>query len=360
MAGPNYGTLSTLDTLASTFQTIAEFGEDRATDQILALLTAHNKIAANLFDDLCDKTTDRQRRYGTPDNMLAIKTDEFGRSDPQKVSPGAVAGFPLDKYTVGVQYTRDYFDIASVAEVVAQSTAAMDGDVQRIISEIKRAIYSPTNYTFNDYLVNRLQAIPLQVRALLNADGLGIPAGPNGEIFNGSTHTHYLGVATPGTPLASEIVAALETVEEHYSDGNMIIAINRAQEPQIRAMTGNFVAMQPQMVVGPTTAAQIPGQMTPTVPIYNRMIGLFNGAEVWVKPWCIAGFVVPYITDQPKPLVMRTNEKGPQGFVLVAEDEKYPLRAKLFQRKFGVGVWNRTAMSVLDTLHTTYNAPVII
>jgi hypothetical protein len=310
-----WGTLHTIDTLNSNFQTVAQFGEDAANEQLQAMLAAHRVEADNLFADLVEPTTDKQRRYGTTDQLTMVKTE----------------------FTDNV-------------------IAMMDADVQRRMLELKRALFTPTNYTFNDYLVDRLSQIPLQVRALLNADGLGIPAGPNGETFDGATHTHYLGTAAFA---AADLQAALETVLEHYATGTAIIAIHRAQEIAVKAFAG-FVGMVPARIVGATTANQyVAGNPLDTVQLYNRQLGEFNGAEVWVKPWAISGYVTVYMTGQPKPLCMRTRNPGSGGLVVVAEDERHPLYARTYEAEYGLGAWSRTAAAILDVNHATYTAPAI-
>jgi hypothetical protein len=351
-----WGTLHTIDTLNSNFQTVAQFGEDAANEQLQAMLAAHRVEADNLFADLVEPTTDKQRRYGTTDQLTMVKTDEDGRPDAQKVSVGAVAGFPLELWTGSLGWTRKYIQTASVAEFADNVIAMMDADVQRRMLELKRALFTPTNYTFNDYLVDRLSQIPLQVRALLNADGLGIPAGPNGETFDGATHTHYLGTAAFA---AADLQAALETVLEHYATGTAIIAIHRAQEIAVKAFAG-FVGMVPARIVGATTANQyVAGNPLDTVQLYNRQLGEFNGAEVWVKPWAISGYVTVYMTGQPKPLCMRTRNPGSGGLVVVAEDERHPLYARTYEAEYGLGAWSRTAAAILDVNHATYTAPAI-
>lgn len=354
-----YGTLQTLDTLESTFQTVADFGEDNAYDQLQAMLDGHNRILNDLYSDLVDRTTDKQRRYGTTDSVDMVKTDEWGRPDAQKAAPGAVAGFPLDSYQFTHQMTRKYMQTASVAEMFGQVVAAMDSDVRNVTKVVKQALYRPTNYTFDDYLTNRQTSIPLNVRALLNADGLGIPAGPNGETFNGGTHTHYLVAATPGSPIAADYVNLLETVLEHYATGQAIIAINRAQEASIRAMA-NFTPILNANLFASDNSTRFGGVGTlDGVQLYDREIGQFNGAQVWVKPWVVAGYPVAYIRNQPKVLCMRSRNAVSGNFVLVADDERYPLRAKGFEREFGVGVWNRTGAAVLDIQNGTYTEPTI-
>jgi hypothetical protein len=352
-----YGTNTTFDTLRANYQTVADFGEDRAYDAVAAMLEAHNEIMATLYDDLLDRTTDRLRRYGTTDLMTMTKTDEMGRPPAQKIAPGAVAGFPLESFQGTWQGTRKYFEVVTVSELMGQVKAMQDADVQRLILEVQRAVFVPTNYTFDDYLVDHINNLPLPVKAFLNADSLGIPPGPNGETFDGTTHTHYLATASLVT---ANLVAALETVLEHYAAGQALIYINRGSETTIRAMTPNFVALQNMGIVGATTANQFAGVGTlKTVPIYNRLIGEFNGAEVWVKPWIPAGYIFIFLRNQPKPLVLRTRTATSGTLTLEARDERCPLRAETYEREFGVGVWNRTNGAILYTGGGTYTAPAL-
>jgi hypothetical protein len=352
-----YGHLSTLDTLASTFQSVADYGEDRLWEEsIRPLLDAHNRIMDEMFGEMAEPTVDRQRRYGTTDQMSFVKVDEFGRPDVQKAAPGAVAGFPLEAYGRSVGWTRKYFQNARVDEFMGQIMAIRDADIQRVILEVKRALFVPTNYTFDDYLVDHLSQIPLNVRALLNADGLGIPAGPNGETFDGTTHTHYLATASL---VAANLTAALETVLEHYNTGEAVIYLNRAQETAVTGLAG-FTLLQQVNLVGATTATQVMGNTRLNqVRLYNRQIGYYGGAEVWVKPWIPANYILVFIRNQPKPLAIRSRNPQSNNLVLVADDEKYPLRARTWEREFGVGVWNRMAAAVLQTNSGTYAAPTL-
>lgn len=346
-----YGTLSTFDTLASNYQSVAGYGEDRLWEEsIQPMLDAHNRIMADMMRDLGDTTTDRQRRYGTTDVMKMTKTDEFGRPDAQKVAVGAVAGFPLDSYQGTIQWTRKYFQNATVSEFTGQVQAMMDGDVQQVILEVKRALFTPTNYTFQDYLVDR---VDIPVKALLNADGAGIPVGPNGETFDGSTHTHYLGT---GSFVEANLTSLQETVLEHYGSGECVIYINRAQEATVRGFTG-FTKVEHVNITPSDNTARVFSPRLNAVQIYNRLIGYFNGAEVWVKPWVPASYVVAFLRGQGKVLAIRSRTPDSNRLVLNIEDEKYPLRARTYEREFGVGVWNRPAGAVLYTGNATYSAP---
>lgn len=347
-----YGTLNTLDTLASSQQSVAAYGEDRAFEAIEAALRAHNDIMNAVTSDLVERTTDQQRRYGGGASMSMDEVDEFGRGDAQKISAGVTIGFPLRLFDITLQWTRKFMQNATTAELAAQTTAAMDSHRKRVIREIKRAIFYSSNTTFVDRLTNH---ISLAVKALVNADSAEIPLGPNGESFDATTHTHYL--ARVSTLAASDITSLIDTVREHYATGEQFLYINRASETAIRGFTSNFVAYPYQFVIPADNTARLPGNLDMSNP-YNRAIGVFDGVQVWVKPWVPANYMVSFI-NTIKPLVLRERAPGSGGLVLAADDEAYPLRARTMEAEFGVGVWQRTGMAVLYTGGTSYTNPTL-
>ena len=142
----NYGTNTTLDTLAASQQNIAQFGEDRAFDAIDNALKAHNTILATMLSDFCETTTDRLRRFGNPERMKFVEVDEMGNSDAQKVTAGVTVGFPLRLYELSVQWTKKYLQNATGKEIAAQMTAAMDAGTQNNIVGVKKALFNPLDY----------------------------------------------------------------------------------------------------------------------------------------------------------------------------------------------------------------------
>lgn len=354
MATP-FGTFTLSDLLAAQVPVVA-FGEDNAFQAISDALAVHNRITDEILTDLTDTTTDQLRRYGGPNSMVMQAVDEWGVADSQKLTAGANIGFPLRGYQVTIQWTRWALETMMTSELAAQFTGAQDADVKNIQLQLKTAIFSSTNTTFLDKLVNNL-ALP--VKAFLNADGAPIPLGPNGEVFNGSTHTHYLGVATGGSPLVSEVTALIETVIEHYATGQPLLYINRAQETAVRGMTGFYPYFDNRLTVA-TTLTKGDAALNP-IALYNRAIGILDGAEVWTKPWIPAGYMFAYMNNGSKPLVRRVRANTNAGLRIMADNEQFPLRANTMAREFGVGVWNRPNGAVLDctTGSSTYTIPTI-
>ncbi len=99
-----YGTLTTLDTLASlraASGNVAEIGEDVAFASIEAALAAHNQLLQESLTGFVDQTTDRLRRYGGPDTMQMEELDEFGTPSTQKISAGATSHPPTQPSKIG-------------------------------------------------------------------------------------------------------------------------------------------------------------------------------------------------------------------------------------------------------------------
>lgn len=349
-----FGTHSIDDLLATTSTSVANFGEQTTYEALNTYLQAHNAILQTQLADLVETTTDRQRRAGGVDTMVMEDLDEYGRADAQKVATIDTVGFPLRQYGAALQWTRKYMLQATPAELAAQTQALATADNLKMQVLIKRAIFLPTNRTNVDLLVDKVTLAP--VKALQNADGSPMMYGPNGEVFDGSTHTHYLARAG-GSLVGSDVDSLVSTVTEHYTSGQALLYINAAQEATIRGFTNFDRYYAPG--IQPAISAQYANRATLDVSnVGNRAIGLWNGtAEVWVKPWIPAGYLFAWIRGQQKPLVMRERSAGSSALQLDYDNEQFPLRAKQMSREVGFGAWTRTNGAVLYAGGTSYTAP---
>lgn len=350
-----YGTNTTLDTLASSYQSVAKFGLDQAFDAIEDLYEKNNAIVKEEIADLCDVTTDRLRRAGTPDVATSQELSELGTPNPQKVQAGAAVGFPLRKFGGAWQGSFQYLNTVTGNKLAADAVGIMTADLRRIQQRIRLALYSPLNYTFDDFLVDHLIQIPLPIKALANADTMGLPVGPNGETF--TNHNHYL-ARVGGSVAQSDYDGLVDTVMEHFNAGTPILEINRADEAFVRTFTG-FAPLTDIRVHQPLTALYglQPLDVTNT---YNRQVGIYRGAEVWVKPRALAGYPICWIRGQKPPLVMREPDFAQTGMHIEYEGISHPLMSKIWTRFFDISVWNRVNAAVLDTTHTgTYVMPTI-
>lgn len=354
MAGKT-GTYTLDDLLAARFAEVraVEFGIDQLVTVLQADLEAHNAIMEDLLREFADPTTDVFRRQGTSIDGEFQEIDEIGRVPTQKVAAGQTVGFPLRKFQHGIGWTQDFQDRASVQDFAQSQLAAQQAHRKIVARELKRAIFNAANYTWVD--IYTVQPIDVPVKAFWNADSANIPNGPNGEAFDGATHTHYLGSATLTT---AAVDALINTIVEHGFGRNVRIYINKSNEAAWRALTGFQAYVVSELTLG--TAANIPTNTNLDVTrLDNRAIGRYGAAEIWVKPWMIANYAVALDTgSEAKPLAFRRDRIRP-GLYTASQIAIFPLLAEYMQVFLGFGVWNRGNGAVLQFNNASYTTPTI-
>lgn len=351
--------ISTL--LAARFASAAEYGVDTIARVLASDLAAWNSIVAEMVADMCEVTTDRQRKYGTSANGEMMEVDEYGKAPTQKALPGATVGFPLRLFQFNLGWTAKYLETATPADLATMSLNAQKAHWRVIQRELKKQVYVSANYTFNDHLIDN---VDLAVKRFVNADGASIPDGPNGEVFVGSTHNHYIGEATL---TAAFLTSLINDVIEHGHGAAVRIAISTTDEAAVRALTG-FTAYQDPRLIFPSLPQYTTGVSsnlsTQTLDISrldNRAIGIFGGAEVWVKSWAIANYIYCWDAEDPsKGLAYRQrSQTGLQGLRLAASLPDHPLYVDFMESEFGMGQWTRTNGAVLYFANATYADPTI-
>ena len=346
------GTLDIASLKAARFQSVAEYGLDTIQTILENDVAAHNEAVNLMMNDMCEVTTDRQRLYGTSANGEMVEVDEYGRSVTQKPLTGATVGFPLKLFQYAIGWTEKWMQVHTPAEMVEQVIGAQNAHLRAIQREIKKAIYLSANYTHRDHLVDN---VDLAIKRFVNADSADIPNGPNGEAFDGATHTHYVGEASL---TANFLKAIINDVIEHGHGGAVKVAIGKTDETAVRALTGFVAYVDPRIIY---RATDTPGQTLDISRLDNRAIGIFEGAEIWVKSWAIANYV--YVWDSAsanKPLAFRQRiQTTLQGLHLAAKNSAYPLTADYYEAEYGISVWTRTNGAILYFANATYADPTI-
>ena len=354
---PNYGTMMLSDLLAQTSGTVAQIGESNVWEVFQRSLAAHNRQMTEMVDVFCSFTTDRLIGTGGISSGDFEELDELETPRPQKVAPGENMGIPMRNYGFGQQWTDLYLEEATPADIAGQFVAVMDADKRNIINQINRAIYLSGNYTSVD--IRKKDQASLPVKRLANADGFSIPIGPNGETFTAASHTHY--VARVSTLAASDLDALITNVAEHYP-GMVRVFINQAQETAVRAFTG-FTATVDVRVQQATTASYVP---TPGLDLTNRgdrLIGIYNGAEIWVKSWALNNYMLALNTGAPKVCSFRTRngtDNPRSGLRPIYKQRGYPLNLEGWAREYGISVTGRVSAAVLYVGGTTYADPSLV
>lgn len=348
-----YGTLNVLEDLAEDTQPVAG-REAEIAARFSEALDIHNRLFADMVGDLAMLTDQPELALGAADEAIIAELDEWGAADASKAANFGQVGFPLRIYGGTIQWTRTYFEMVSAAELAAQLDAFAAADLRRFQNLLKTVLFNNTN-TSNYF--DRLQSKrTYTLRALLNADGQSIPPGPSGTSFDGSTHTHYLANATL---TAAAVQGLIDTVVEHGVDGQVVVYINKADEATVRGFTGFAPYLDARVTV--TGASQIGSQSLDVNNPDNRAIGVFGGAEVWVKPWVPADYQVALdLGSAFKPLGIRTRTgslSGSGAFRIIADHEHYPLRAQNLGREYGVSVYGRWKAAVLYSDNAAYAPP---
>jgi hypothetical protein len=323
------------------FQSVAEYGEEAVTKVLQDDLAVHNELVQDLVGTFADPTTDRQRVTGASVSGQMYEVDEYGRGPTQKDQGGTTVAFPLRKFQIALGWTANFMRIKTPADLADQQLGVEKAHLRRIQFEFKRALLKPTNATFRDHLVDN---VDLGVKALYNADGAPIPEGPNGETFDGATHTHYLFNDGLDTTAVDALIA---TVVEHGYGGEVVIFINQGNEAAWRGLTGFTPFVDPRFIQG--TADTHVNRPVDITRLDNRAIGYYGAATIWVKPWMVLDYCFCFdISSSLKPLVFRERPgSSMQGLQIAAEIPMYPLYAKYMEAEFGLGVWNRGNGAVL-------------
>jgi hypothetical protein len=353
MANKNGG-YSMDDLRAAKFQSAAEFGLDTINETLQGDLRNWEAQVSEAITAFCETTTDRQRIWGSSAVVDMEELGEFGRPRTAKNNVGNTCGFRLNRFGSAIGYTDMWLKSHSPAELVEKQLQVERGHNERIMKEIKKAIYTKDNETFTDVLVDR---VDLPVKAFINADSSNIPDAPDGTKFAG-THQHYINRAG-GALAAVDIDNVVKLVAEHGFSG-IVLYIALADLTAISALA-NFTKLATPLMEYHSTNVTTQRLDTGADPS-DRLVGFWgeNMVPVYTKKWAIAKYFVCLALEAPeKPLVRRQHTvPALQGLRLEAKIDAYPLISDNYVALEGYSVWNRLAGAVLYDA-AAYANPVI-
>jgi hypothetical protein len=347
------GTHTLADLQAITDRTVVQFGIENVLPVIQQELDAHNRVVDDMVADFASRTTEREEPVGGTTSFDMEIADEFNRPRTQKPGAPDKVGYPLDRFTVGIGWTAEFFQKATPAALVERLLETEAAHVRQLIKSIRKSLMASVNFSFTPYIED-IRDVAVTVRALYNADGFVPPVGPNLEQFVGS-HNHYLGSAT----LTNAAVGSLIThIAEHSRRSSIRIYINKADEAAWRALTDfrPYLDMRER----PSLTRDVANVPLEVLVTDDRAIGIIQGAEVWTKPWMVSNYALGVnITAPDKALRMREpTDVNRRGLRPIAEVATFPYQARVFEALFGFGVYNRGAAAVLQFNNATYTAPV--
>lgn len=373
------GILQITDALSSLIAgqlSVINYGEQAAYEQIQEENAAYNRVVKeeqDLFMKIGENTAEA---YGAAGTIEAENMTELDKPDDSKIVVEYPIGFPLTRHGNGIGYTRDWLASNSTKQLAAQYDAARSGDMLKIQSKIRRALYYPISRpVFNpdgtkntSAYVDRLQApnVPLPLYPLLNADGNAVPIGPNGETFDPTTHQHYM--ASDWTSITDPsardgiMQTACQNLIEHKITGGVMLAINSSDVSKVKALPEFQQRFDETVHVGiGVTYAE--GDLD-ILNFNNRCIGTYLGFEVWVKPWTFPGYIVPMATGDDEAgrlMVWRTRKDGLWAdFNFREQGVSFPLIDNVMTRDGDCSVWMRHLAVVLYIGGPDYVTPANI
>jgi hypothetical protein len=348
------GTYDIASLFAATNVTVNQFpGGAQEVARILAQdNAAWNASVTEMLGEFAETSSDRDAVGAGSGDGDMLEVDEYSQGPTQKDVAGALWQIPLRKFQYAVGWTKDYEEEAPASEFAIKNDRAQGADSRRTRYELLRAIFGPTNYSFVDLFKDNAT---LAVKAFINADSSAIPNGPNGEVFDGSTHTHYNSSATL---TAAAVQATIDDVTEHRNGARVRIYINKADVTSFSALAG-FFPLQLANIQLATNANVIVNPRLDTTRMDNRQIGSFNGADVWTKPWVPANYLAVIDIDAPVKPLRRRVKTTDRGLHIAGEVDVHPLRAQYIERYQGFGALNRLAVAVLKFNNASYSAPAL-
>ncbi len=341
---PKVATHDLQSLLTVTNTSVRDFGPERVLEIVRGELATHNELVQDAVSDFALVTTDRQFPVGQGQTGSMYEVDENGRAPTQRdVGSGSLA-LPMRKFQFAVGWTDMWFDLKSPADLALALLNAEKAHIRRVMYEVKRAIYFTGNSTFRDFLVDQ---VDLAVKRFANADGMYIQEGPNTEVFDATTHTHYAGSATLTD---ATLLATVNTVAEHGWTQSLRLYINTANEAGVRALPSFNAYPDPRITLG-VNSARVESPTLNITRMDNRPIGFFGLAEVWVKPWAIANYYLAIDTAGEKPLGYRQRSQSTlQGLRLDGELRAFPLNSRYLAAEFGIGALRRTKAAILNVV----------
>lgn len=334
-----------------------EYGLDKINVEIVKSLDTYNKQVSELMSGYAENVTEQVKVFGMGDSLDMVEADEFGKARTKNTAGTWEVAFPLRKFMVGIGYTFDWLQLASVQDVNKKFIGLQIGHQKEIVKQMKKALFTlNNNVSFVDSYDN---GETLTIRGFWNADSSKIPANASGTTFNGASHTHYIG-STSGAVANADVDAVITLVTEHDQTDDLILAINVADVSKIKALTGFTALSSDKLNYGGTVSTV---DKLNNNDLSNRCIGLWQEyIPVWVKPFVPANYMLCLSlgANMGKPLGFRQHKVAAmRGLRLNSKSQLEPMLCEEGVAFSGIAVLNRSAGAVLQLNANSYTAPTI-
>lgn len=348
------GVYSVSDLLTFNQNPITNYDPNAIAQALADRNAAHNALVNQMLSALVEETAERVGGVPAPGSGEMIRVNEDAAVQTRKESAPSQQNYPLYKFQHAEGLLQDYLMRATPADLATRQMTVERTHLNSIRREMLRGLLYPVNRQERDRFRDGML---LNIKALANGDDVEYFGANGGSVASG--HSHYLA----GTLDKTNLDALIGTVQEHTETSNVQVWVARGQEDAVRALVGFSAYLDsrviPAMLAGLQTAGTVGAAQLDTSNPTNRAIGVYGGAEIFVKPYMPDGYVLAIDAGRStKPLRKRVSDLASQrGLRLAGGTLSHPLENRYWEDYFGFAAHDRTAAAVLDTLHDTYQPP---
>lgn len=320
-------------------------------DAITAAQAEYNAVTNSMVSIFAQRTTDYGAAVRVGQGRRLQPQDEFARALPTRRRPASFrVEWPLQSAGDAIAQTYEASIAMTVEDVNDNLEEMQQADSQWVREHLLGGLFTNVPWDFDDD-----QYGPLTIYGLANGDTHTYTVDAAG--LSQETDNHYLAQSAAIDDLNNPYPGLREALEHHpVNAGSDVVAfIHSDQRGPTEALAGFFAYSDPNISPAPGEP-QLVGAAPGGLP--GKIIGYVDG--VWIAVWggMPSGYILATTQSQAKPLAMR-EWSFPQlrGFVLDAEEERYPYLQRQYKRRAGFGARNRIGAAVTQIGAASYTAP---
>lgn len=322
---------------------------DNVVDAIQQATAFYNAEIAQTLSSLTFRTTEHVLGVKPADSFELQPADEWARPVPVRRSGGKQAGFPLQRFQGSIAYSYEASLKMTVQDVNDILAGMQQADARKLGKLVLAGLLDNDGWTYPDEQYGNLTVLGM---ANGEEDWLYFrTAGGDGA------DNHYSGQAGGIVDGSDPFPVLYQELTEHPENSGVVVAfVNSTDVPAVNLLTEFFPAPDTRLQLGSANTALLNGQ---NVPAPGRYIG-YHSSGIEVREWSSwpAGYVGAFSSGGSKALAFREDELPQlQGFGPIADREDFPYLQRIFQRKAGVGAYNRVGAAVRRVGAAAYVVP---
>lgn len=326
---------------------VSSIGQNVVYDAAQEFIRRHNEdlaTASNIFIEMT--TEDHKDYYKLPGGGRLQRLRNRSRAAETRAGGQWDVAFPLEEFGAAFAIDRKSYAMLTVQQLANELATMRTQDVSTIRWEVLASLFSNTTRSVVDEWP--VSKGTLTIQPLANGDSVLYPPklGADSDDFEADNHYLVSGYTSANiSDTNNPYVTIREEIEEHFGTptgyGNIVVFIHTDEVSATEDLTDFTEVTDIHIDAGDDTDT-VSGM--PNIPSSARLLGRVSG--VWVAEWRYvpSGYLMGVDADSPAPTRMRVHRAEyslPQGFALVAEDERHPIMTRHYEHDFGIGVGNR-------------------